>query len=474
MALKVFLLLALTLSKHVNALSLNNIGTHKITYQQLYKAVINGDEKILIKAVKQGININQLDEYGIPLLNHAVNFNQRVMVKQLIKLGANVNQVDKNGWTPLLVAVTYSHIDIAKELIKNYADVTLANKDGLTPLKQAQIKGDNSLLYLLIRTLEKQQRFNLANPKVLAATIYKTAQDSFYGIENINRLITAKSLEQVIKYYKNVRTKQGYSLILKILSSDKAKSYTPFKDYLLLLSLAKQYIQPKYWLSEFTLYAIIRSHDVYQRPLRGILIENQRLDSLLSDIAITKKLILNTEVSDTLTAFCFRQPDLDIEYLLRAVDTQFENTYLVQQQRKKLQWLLTLIEKDITNYCFSDIIATLASENTATWLKTRVSKKLQEKIKQNKTEKYQLYIADWQNNTYITLNIWLKAQYAPKIINAIKTTSLDKIHQAFNTMKAPTQQKLIDYLLPHWGISKADTEKIELLQARIKNIEINR
>jgi len=97
------------------------------------------------------VDINQVDKYGIPLLNHAVNFNQLVMVKQLIRLGAKVNQEDKGGFTPLLVAVTYLHTDIAKVLIENYADVTLADNDGLTPLQQAQIKGDKNLQYLLIQ-----------------------------------------------------------------------------------------------------------------------------------------------------------------------------------------------------------------------------------------------------------------------------------------------------------------------------------
>ena len=483
---KIFLsstFLLLSISFCINALfscaSAANIDKTP-SYQQLYNAVINGDIRVIRIAVEQGADINQVDEYGIPFLNHAANFNQLAMVEQLIELGAKVNQTDENGWTPLLVAVTYLHTDIVKALVKNYADVTIADKDGLTPLKQAKIKNDKNLYNLLIARLEKQQYFNISNPKAFATAIYETAQDKFYGIEKINRLVAPKTFEQVIKYYKNVLTKQGYSLILRVLSSDKVKNYTPFKDYLLLLNLAKQHIKPKYWLSEFTLYGVLGNSSIYQQPLRGIMIQNQRLDILLSNIKITKELILFPTINKYTDKFCFRQADLDIEYLLRANSIlqrnnnhiQLKNTYVIKQQQQKLQQLLTLVENEITNYCFGDIIATLASTDTATWLKERVNQNLQTKIKQNNTEKYVLYITDWQNNTYITINVWLKAQYAPTIIKAIKANEIDSVYQAINTMKVPTPQKLIDYLLPVWGINKTDTEKVELQQARIKNKEI--
>lgn len=453
----------------------------QISPKQLYKAVINGEQQVLKMAINQGIDINQVDKNGIPLLNHAVNFNQLAMVKQLIRLGAKVNQGDKSGFTPLLVAVTYLHTDIAEELIKNYADVNLADKDGLSPLKQAQIKGDKNLHYLLIRALEKQQHFNLATPKALAAAIYETAKNKFYGIEKITRIAAPKTHEQVISHYKNIPTKQGGSLVLRVLSSDKAKAYTAFNDYLSLLKLAKQHIPQKYWLAEFGLYSILNDASRFQQPLRGMMIENQRLNFLLDNINQAKELILKSNISSQSAEYCSRQADLDIEYLLREKTTsklkikniQLNNTYIYQQQQSKLNQLLTLIENNITDYCFSDIIATLASPDTANWLKERVNKKLQEKIKRNNTEKYVLYIMDWQNNTYITINVWLKAQHAPAIINAIKNNSLDAIHQVINTMESPTQEKLIDYLLPVFGLNKTDIDSVELIQAKINNKNID-
>jgi len=39
-------------------------------------------------------------------------------------------------------------------------------------------------------------------------------------------------------------------------------------------------------------------------------------------------------------------------------------------------------------------------------------------------------------------------------------------------METSTQQKLVDYLLPIWGINKEDVEKVELLQAKINNNEV--
>jgi flagellar biosynthesis/type III secretory pathway chaperone len=270
----------------------------QISHKQLYKAVINGEQQTLKMAINQGVDINQVDENGIPLLNHAANFNQLAMVKQLIRLGAKVNQGDKSGFTPLLVATTYLHTDIAKALIENYADVTIADNNGLTPLQQAKIKGDKSLQYLLIRAIEKQQRFNLVNPRVLAAAIYETAQNKFYGIEKITSLAAPKTLEQVIKHYKYIVTKQCGSLVLRVLSSDKAKAYTAFNDYLPLLKLAKQHIPQKYWLAEFSLYSIVNDTSRFQAPLHGMMIENQRLDFLLANISFVKEGFLMQKLTE--------------------------------------------------------------------------------------------------------------------------------------------------------------------------------
>jgi len=324
--------------------------------QLLYKAVVDGDVIAVSKAVQQGADINQPDKYGITLLNHAVNFNQKKMVEYLIQAGAKVNQTDESGWSPLLVAATYGYTEIAQLLLKYQADPELADKDGLTPIAQAQQKKHKKLLYYLIRAQEDRQRYNLATARNLADQVYLSAQNSFYGIQHIERLVAPKSLNEVIQTYKRVVTKQGGSLLLRVLHSEKAKRYTPVSDYINLLLLAKQHVAKKYWLSDFSLFKVLSNDARYSKPLRGMMLQNRQLDYLITHINTTKSLMIDNGGRGNFS----RQPDLDIEYLLRANEGN-KQTFVYQQHQEKLKQLLRLLENDIHNYCFSNMVATMGT-----------------------------------------------------------------------------------------------------------------
>ena len=67
-------------------------------------------------------------------------------ISRLIKNGANVNSLDEHGVSPLVYAVVLVHPKIVEFLIDNGADVNLPNKDGSTPIFFAP----NSVIFELL------------------------------------------------------------------------------------------------------------------------------------------------------------------------------------------------------------------------------------------------------------------------------------------------------------------------------------
>jgi ankyrin repeat protein len=68
-------------------------------------------------------------------LHKAVEANNTEAVAAFIKEGADVNAMDDNGFTPLHIAVRHNATASIAVLIKEGADVNAVNKDGLTPMQ---------------------------------------------------------------------------------------------------------------------------------------------------------------------------------------------------------------------------------------------------------------------------------------------------------------------------------------------------
>jgi ankyrin repeat protein len=70
---------------------------------------------------------------------------------RLVRAGAPLNELDDNGYPPLIIALLEEkNKDAARLLIDNNADVNLKSKDGMTPLYAAVNKRNKELVALLI------------------------------------------------------------------------------------------------------------------------------------------------------------------------------------------------------------------------------------------------------------------------------------------------------------------------------------
>lgn len=97
--------------------------------QELFNSVFGaketGDSKKAIKKIKealeQGADLNATDDYKQTILLVAARYGLTEMVKFLIKEGMNVNHMDNMGHTPLLQAIHERHYKTAELLLKNGA-----------------------------------------------------------------------------------------------------------------------------------------------------------------------------------------------------------------------------------------------------------------------------------------------------------------------------------------------------------------
>jgi len=100
---------------------------------RLNDAVISFDPAMVRKLIRDGANINSIDQSGKLALNTAVRVNNITIVKILIRHGAKINNRDAKGASPILIAKRYHRLAIGSYLINQLNiqknDTTIALKE---------------------------------------------------------------------------------------------------------------------------------------------------------------------------------------------------------------------------------------------------------------------------------------------------------------------------------------------------------
>lgn len=93
---------------------------------EFFHAMFQGNNKTMIDLLRQGININEIEDEGTSCLSYACSFPMITIgvCKLFIKHGANIHHIDSKGNTALHYT---SEIDKAKLLIKNKIDLNIIN-----------------------------------------------------------------------------------------------------------------------------------------------------------------------------------------------------------------------------------------------------------------------------------------------------------------------------------------------------------
>ena len=111
-------------------------------------AIQYGHLNIVIALVDKGTNIKKAYNDGVTPLDQAVGEKHKTIVKYLIDAGVNVNQRTTNG-TALHTACAYGHMDIVKLLVRNGADLKIKDDNGKTPRHYAKYYNRLDLVKLI-------------------------------------------------------------------------------------------------------------------------------------------------------------------------------------------------------------------------------------------------------------------------------------------------------------------------------------
>ena len=113
---------------------------------------------------KEGVDINQKDDFGYTPLQAAIANAHENRALLLLEQGADGAIQDKNGFTPLHYAYEYSMINVAKKIIeKNPKALNIQNKYGNQPLWTAIMNVEipvEHLEFLLQKGADKNHKNN--------------------------------------------------------------------------------------------------------------------------------------------------------------------------------------------------------------------------------------------------------------------------------------------------------------------------
>lgn len=94
-------------------------------------------------------DVNYSEDFGEPGQTPIFFAETEEIANILIKNGANINQVDQKGFTPLMSAVENQNLKLVQALLKNNADVNIKNPNGQSSLQLAEKSGNKSIIKLL-------------------------------------------------------------------------------------------------------------------------------------------------------------------------------------------------------------------------------------------------------------------------------------------------------------------------------------
>lgn len=117
----------------------------------LHDAVEVGSLERIEQLVKQGEDVDEIDERGIWPLLAATTYGDNRSVELLLKLGADPNLADQYNYTPMHEAATLGWHEVVEIFIKAKASINTRDISGFTPLGYAKRSGSQEVIEVLKR-----------------------------------------------------------------------------------------------------------------------------------------------------------------------------------------------------------------------------------------------------------------------------------------------------------------------------------
>jgi hypothetical protein len=140
--------------------------------QYFYATIIRGNKKLTEKYLREGVNVNGVDNMGMTPLILATKYDKTEIVKLLLKNNAKVNVKDKYKMSPMIYAVDNNNINVIKMLLKNGGSLNVYNASGQNPLTISASKKYYNLLKFLLST----NKIDVYRPDKIGETVFLYAR----------------------------------------------------------------------------------------------------------------------------------------------------------------------------------------------------------------------------------------------------------------------------------------------------------
>jgi ankyrin repeat protein len=223
--------------------------------KKLFDAIEDNDIETVKELIKQGMDLNIINEEGKPAIILAVELKRRRIAEimldtdninvdvrdetgtslfmwicknveldlfeRVINKGVQINDANEDGMTPIMFAAQSGYIDAIMTLIKRKAYMNAQNKDGNTPLMLALKNGIESTTRLLRdnKSILDMRNNNGETPLIIAA------ENGM--VESVHLLLEYKA-DKTIKNNKgrtalSLAQEKGYKKIIELLSKENPK-----------------------------------------------------------------------------------------------------------------------------------------------------------------------------------------------------------------------------------------------------------
>ncbi len=115
----------------------------------LARAVSRDDSEIVNLFIEYKADVNLATGIGLPGQSPIFFAETQHLISLLVKNGADLNQIDQRGFTPLMNAIQEDNLGLVKLLIKNNADLNFSNTYNQTSLSLAKSLRNKKIIKLL-------------------------------------------------------------------------------------------------------------------------------------------------------------------------------------------------------------------------------------------------------------------------------------------------------------------------------------
>ncbi len=201
------------LKNGANINTVNNYGENI-----MFSAILSNDTKLLDFLRNQGINIESKNDFGETPLFEAIRLGYFKSATWLIDNKANVYHVDNKRQNLLFPAVESGNLNLVKSLIekgKGYFNVNAADRDNMTPAMLSLERGELDMFeYFLDENIPLD--INIIDSSGNNLFLYLTNGGHIFDLDEMSRLVT-KFIEKYpnTEQYINSKNKIGTSPLMQ-------------------------------------------------------------------------------------------------------------------------------------------------------------------------------------------------------------------------------------------------------------------